>query len=105
MAKMNEEDVSIINDFNCEDCGEEVYILHIRGKYITAGSGIVPVLFSAGGGYLGQSAGIAALGTATTATWPLAAVGALAGSTAVYVAGATKDSLQCPFCESNIRVE
>lgn len=105
MTKLDAEEVSVINTFDCEDCEEELSIVHIKGKYMTVGSGLVPVLLGAGGYKLGGVAGIAALGTATTASWPLAAVGALAGGTAVYVAGATKDSLQCPHCESDITVE
>jgi hypothetical protein len=97
-------EISVINTFDCESCGEEIKLLHLKGKYLTVKSMAVPALFGAGGYSLGGSAGIAALGTATAASWPLAAVGALVGGSAIYVAGATKDSLQCPECESNIEL-
>jgi hypothetical protein len=105
MAGIKEEEVSVLNQFDCASCGEDVSVIHFKGKYMTAGSAIVPALFGAGGYSLGGSAGIAALGTATTASLPLAAVGALVGGSAVYVAGATKESLKCPHCEADIEIE
>lgn len=104
MTEIDQDDVSILNEFNCESCEEEVALIQFKGKYMTAGSAIVPALFGAGGYSLGGSAGVAALGTAASASWPLAAVGALVGGSAVYVAGATKDSLQCPHCDSDIEI-
>lgn len=94
MTEIDEEDISILNEFSCSNCEEDITLLHLKGKYMTVKSMSVPALFGAGGYSLGGSAGIAALGTATTASWPLAAVGALVGGSAIYVAGATKDSLQ-----------
>lgn len=99
------DEVTVVNDMECGSCGEEIKLLHIRGKYMAVESAAVPALFGAGGYALGSSAGIAALGTAITASWPAAAVGALLGGTAVYVAGATKESLRCPMCESDIEVQ
>ncbi|WP_302080605.1 hypothetical protein [Salinibaculum rarum] len=104
MTEIEEEEVSVINTVDCGSCGEEITLLHLKGKYVTIKSMAVPALFGAGGYSLGGSAGIAALGTAWTASWPLAAVGALVGGSAIYVAGATKDSLQCPDCEVEIEV-
>lgn len=105
MTELDEEDISMINTFECESCDEEVSIFHFKGKYMTAGSAIVPALTGAGGYSLGSSAGIVALGTGASASLPLAAVGALVGGSAVYVGGATKDTLQCPHCETDIQVE
>lgn len=102
MSELDERNTSILNEFICDSCETEITLLHLKGKYMTVKSMSVPALFGAGGYSLGGSAGIAALGTATSASWPLAAVGALVGGSAIYVAGATKDSLQCPECESNI---
>ncbi len=93
-----------MNELTCENCNEDLAILHLKGKYMTVESMAVPALFGAGGYSLGGSAGLAALGTATAASWPFAAVGALVGASAVYVAGATKDSLKCPDCEASIEV-
>lgn len=104
MSEMNEKDISILNEFSCNSCGGDITLIQFRGKFMTVKSMSVPALFGAGGYSLGGSAGIAALGTATTASWPLAAVGALVGGSAIYVAGATKDSLQCPKCDSNMEI-
>lgn len=107
MADENEldtEEVTLLNEFECTDCGEEMKLLHIKGKYMTVSSAAVPALFGAGGYSIGGSAGLTALGTGIAASWPAAAVAALLGSTAVYVAGATKESLKCPECDSDIEV-
>lgn len=104
MSGINEENTSILNEFSCASCEENITLLQFKGKYLTIKSMSVPALFGAGGYSLGGSAGIAALGTATSASWPLAAVGVLVGGSAIYVAGDTKDTLQCPQCESNITI-
>lgn len=101
---LDEDDISVINTFECNSCDEEIKLLHLKGKYMTVSSMAVPALFGAGGYSLGGSAGIAALGTATAASLPFAAVGALVGGSAIYVAGATKESLKCPECESDLEV-
>jgi|AntDeeMetageno50_2_1112565.scaffolds.fasta_scaffold13621_1 hypothetical protein len=84
MTEIDQDDVSILNEFDCESCEKGITLIQFKGKYMTAKSAIVPALFGAGGYSLGGSAGIAALGTAASASWPLAAVGALVGSSAVY---------------------
>ncbi len=62
------------------------------------GSAIVPALFGAGGYSLGGSAGIAALGTAASASWPLAAVGALVGTSAVCSVESAEGVRIRPLC-------
>jgi hypothetical protein len=75
MTEIDEEDVSVINTFDCNNCREEITLLHLKGKYLTVKSMAVPALFGAGGYTLGGSAGIAALGKAAAASWPFAALG------------------------------
>lgn len=98
------EKLSPISSFNCEECNEEIQLIEFKGKYMTIHSAAAPALFGAGGYSLGSSAGIAAFGSAWAASWPFASVGVLLGGTAVYVAGDTKDSLECPECESSLDV-
>ncbi|MFC4357979.1 hypothetical protein ACFO0N_08470 [Halobium salinum] len=104
MADGNEDGPSIIDSTACSSCGKEITLIHIRGKYMTIKSTAIPAALGSIGYSLGGSAGVAFWGTAYTASWPLATVGVLAGSSAVYVAGKTKDSLQCPACESDLEI-
>ena len=98
------DEISPVDEFDCQNCNEEIQLIQLKGKYLTIPSAAAPALFGAGGYSVGSSAGIAALGTAWSASWPFAAIGALLGGTAVYVAGDTRDSLECPECESSLDV-
>jgi len=100
MADIQEDEISFVNNFDCNDCGEEITLLQLKGKYMTVKSMAVPALSGVGLGSIGS--GIAAFGTAISGTLPFAAVGALAGATGVYVMGDTKDTLQCPECEADL---
>lgn len=102
MTEINEEEITFVNEFECSDCEEELTLLQLKRKYMTLKSMAVPAITGAGLGSLGT--GIAAFGTAISGTLPFAAVGALAGGTGVYVMGETKDSLQCPECESDLHI-
>lgn len=96
--------ISPVDTFDCQNCNEEIQLVKIKDKYVTIPSTVAPVLFGAGGYSVGSSVGIAALGTAWSASLPFAAIGTLLGGTAVYVAGDTPDSLECPECESSLDV-
>lgn len=98
------DNVSPIDKFDCQNCDEEVQLVKVKDKYVTIPSTVAPVLFGAGGYSVGSSVGIAALGTAWSASLPFAALGTLLGGTAVYVAGDTRDSLECPECGSLLDV-
>jgi len=100
MADIDENEISFVNEFDCDDCGEEITLLQLKGKYMTIKSMAVPALSGAGLGSIGS--GVAAFGTAISGTLPFAAVGALAGATGVYVMGDTKNTLQCPECEADL---
>ncbi|UPV99957.1 hypothetical protein M0R88_15750 [Halorussus gelatinilyticus] len=100
MEGINEDEITFVNNFDCNDCGEEITLLQLKGKYMTVKSMAVPALSGAGLGSIGS--GIAVFGTAFSGTIPFAAVGALAGATGVYVMGDTKDTLQCPECEADL---
>ena len=103
--QLDGEEVTLLNEFECKNCDEDLKLIHLKGKYMAVSDVAVPALFGAGGSSLGGSAGLTALGGGIAASWPAAAVGALLGGTAVYVAGATKDSLKCPECDSDIDVQ
>lgn len=103
--RLDDDSIKLINEFKCGNCGEELKLIHIKGKYMAVSSVAAPILFGAGGYSIGGSMGLTALGTGIAASWPVAAVGALLGGTAVYVSGATKDSLRCPECDSDLDVE
>ncbi|WP_430505687.1 hypothetical protein [Haloparvum sp. PAK95] len=102
MTDIDEEEITFVNEFECADCEEELTLLQLKGKYMTVNSMAVPALTGAGLGSIGS--GIAAFGTAISGTLPFAAVGALAGGAGVNVMGDTKDSLQCPECESDLHI-
>lgn len=104
MSERMGDEVSILKTFDCNSCGEEITLLQLKGKYMTVKSMAVPTLVGAGGYSLGGYTGVAALGTAISGSLPFAAVGALVGASAVYVAADTKESLQCPECDSNIDI-
>jgi len=97
-----EEEITFVNEFECTDCGEELTLLQLKGKYMTVKSMSVPAITGAGLGSIGS--GIAAFGTAISGTLPFAAVGALLGGAGVYVMGDTKDTLQCPECEADLHI-
>jgi DNA-directed RNA polymerase subunit RPC12/RpoP len=102
---LDDEEITLLNEFECSDCGEELKLIHLKGKYVAVSDAAVPALFGAGGYSLGGSVGLTALGGGIAASLPLAAVGAFVGGTAVYVAGETKESLECPECDSNVEIQ
>jgi hypothetical protein len=102
MTEINQDEVTFVNEFECTDCSEEITLLQLKGKYMTIKSMSVPTGLGLAGGSIGS--GIAAFGTAISGTLPFAATGALLGGSAVYVMGDTKDTLECPECEADLKI-
>ena len=103
MTDIEKDDITFVNEFECTDCGEDLTLLQLKGKYMTVKSMSVPALTGAGLGSIGS--GVAAFGTAISGTLPFAAVGALLGGAGVYVMGDTKETLQCPECEADLHIK
>lgn len=38
MTDESDSELSVINTFDCESCGEEIQLLHLKGKYLTVKS-------------------------------------------------------------------